>query len=103
VASLLCPGPRSLQFSLLWLSDTLTPCVHQFHLFLIAAETGRLAGGCPWLPVVLPSCARSDEMILSFASNCPVSVALVMVSVDNRSLSAVAAMARLANASAVSL
>jgi hypothetical protein len=81
VASLLFPGPGFLQFSLLWLLDTLTPCFQQYRLFLIAAETGRLAGGCPWLPLVLPSCTRSDEMILSFASNCPFSVALVLVSV----------------------
>jgi hypothetical protein len=49
------------------------------------------------------SCSCSAVIILSFVASWLVRVEFVFVNVDNRSLSAVAAISRFANASAVSL
>jgi hypothetical protein len=53
--------------------------------------------------LVLWSCAWRVEIHRSLVASCPVSAALVVVRVDNRSLSAVVSMARLVNALAVSV
>jgi hypothetical protein len=53
--------------------------------------------------VVLRSCEWRLDIVLSFAANFPVRAAFVYVSVVRRSLSAIAAMAGLANASSFSV
>jgi hypothetical protein len=65
--------------------------------------TGRCAGVFVLLLLVLRSWACSVAISLSFADSCEVKVEFVLVRVRSSYLSAVAAMARLANASAVLL